>query len=171
MQLLTDSSSIPLLSDTCIHFISIILSERGVNDGQDSYPVFHVTPVSTLAHTVAKLVATRSHRMWIVDQPSPAGSVPPSPGFQPAAHPFSAQGSHSQNSRPITLDDPTKHERTSVRRYQFDRRSKSLRSRKRPVTQGSRRGTPKATTLQLELPTAQHGQLAKQHRSGSQSER
>ncbi|KAJ9621024.1 cell separation during budding [Taxawa tesnikishii (nom. ined.)] len=46
-------------------------------------PVFHVTPFNTLAHTVAKLVATRSHRMWIVDAPSPASSVPPSPGMPP----------------------------------------------------------------------------------------
>ena len=107
MQLLTDSSSIPLLSDTCIHFISIILSERGVNDGQDSYPVFHVTPVSTLAHTVAKLCATRSHRMWIVDSPSPGGSVPPSPGFQAAPHPFGGQAPHTQASRPNTTDEPT----------------------------------------------------------------
>lgn len=53
-------------------------------DGQDSYPVFHVTPFSTLAHTVAKLVATRSHRMWIVDAPSPASSVPPSPALGPS---------------------------------------------------------------------------------------
>ncbi|KAM0694000.1 hypothetical protein Q7P36_006126 [Cladosporium allicinum] len=103
VKLLTDSSSIPLLTDTCIHFISIILSERGLNDGQDSYPVFHVTPVSTLAHTVAKLVATRSHRMWIVDSPSPAGSVPPSPGFQPTSH---LTNSHVQP-RPHSLDDPT----------------------------------------------------------------
>lgn len=107
MQLLTDSSSIPLLSDTCIHFISIILSERGVNDGQDSYPVFHVTPVSTLAHTVAKLCATRSHRMWIVDSPSPAGSVPPSPGFQPAVPHSSTHGSHTTPSRPVAVDDHT----------------------------------------------------------------
>jgi CBS domain-containing protein len=103
-QLLTDSSSIPLLTDTCIHFISIILSERGLNDGQDSYPVFHVTPVSTLAHTVAKLVATRSHRMWIVDSPSPAGSVPPSPSFHPTAYSSNSQHVHP---RPHTLDDPT----------------------------------------------------------------
>lgn len=41
-QLLTDTSSIPLLSQSCIHFISVILSERGVQDGKDSYPVFHV---------------------------------------------------------------------------------------------------------------------------------
>jgi len=57
-----------------------------MNDGKDSYPVFHVTPHSTLAHTVAKLVATRSHRMWIVDaNPSPASSVPPSPALKPSA--------------------------------------------------------------------------------------
>lgn len=45
-----------------------------MNDGQDSVPVFYVNPSSTLAHTVAKLVATRSHRMWIVDAPSTASS-------------------------------------------------------------------------------------------------
>jgi len=56
-----------------------------MNDGKDSYPVFHVTPSSTLAHTVAKLVATRSHRMWMVDSvPSPASSVPPSPALKPS---------------------------------------------------------------------------------------
>lgn len=50
-----------------------------MNDGKDSFPVFYVNPYSTLAHTVAKLVATRSHRMWIVDAPSPANSAPPTP--------------------------------------------------------------------------------------------
>lgn len=60
-----------------------------MNEGKDSYPVFHVTPYSTLAHTVAKLVATRSHRMWVVDAPSPASSIPDSPLITPsvAAHP------------------------------------------------------------------------------------
>ncbi|KAK0882441.1 cell separation during budding [Friedmanniomyces endolithicus] len=95
VRLLTDTSSIPLLSNTCIHFIGVILSERGMWDGKDSYPVFHVTPLSTLAHTVAKLCATRSHRMWIVeDGPSPSVSVPPSPsvyahpafGISPSSH-------------------------------------------------------------------------------------
>ena len=33
-----------------------------MNDGKDSYPVFYINPYSTLAHTVAKLVATKSHR-------------------------------------------------------------------------------------------------------------
>lgn len=65
-------------------------------DGRDSYPVFHVTPFSTLAHTVAKLCATRSHRMWIVDAPSPSTSVPPSPGVHGAPPPpFGAHNAHS----------------------------------------------------------------------------
>lgn len=88
--MLTDTSAIPLLGQSCIHFIGVILSERGVQDGKDAFPVFHVTPHSTLAHTVAKLCATLAHRVWIVQAPSPSGSVPPSPG--PGIHhvpPFS----------------------------------------------------------------------------------
>ncbi|KAF2707334.1 hypothetical protein K504DRAFT_504508 [Pleomassaria siparia CBS 279.74] len=84
VRLLTKSTSLPLLRSSCIHFISVILSERGVNDGKDSFPVFHINPFSTLAHTVAKLVATRSHRMWVVDTPSPASSGPPTPAATPA---------------------------------------------------------------------------------------
>ena len=99
MQLLTDTSAIPLLSSSCIHFIGVILSERGVQDGKDSYPVFHVTPFSTLAHTVAKLCATRSHRMWIVDAPSPSTSVPPSPGVgHHHVPPFSSHGQNNHSS-------------------------------------------------------------------------
>ncbi|KAK6582554.1 hypothetical protein PZA11_004962 [Diplocarpon coronariae] len=78
VKLLTNSSSLPLLKSTCIHFISVILSERGIGDGKDSFPVFHVTPFSTLAHTVAKLVATRSHRMWVVESASQSPSATPS---------------------------------------------------------------------------------------------
>lgn len=100
-QLLTDTSAIPLLSSSCIHFISVILSERGMMDGKDSYPVFHVTPFSTLAHTVAKLCATRSHRMWVVDAPSPAPSVPPSPGVgHHSVPPFSMQGTSTHVATP-----------------------------------------------------------------------
>lgn len=62
LQLLTRSSSLPLLQNTCTHFISVILSTRGLLEGKDSFPVFHVNPASTLAHTVAKIVATKSHR-------------------------------------------------------------------------------------------------------------
>ncbi|KAF8423887.1 hypothetical protein EV426DRAFT_533734 [Tirmania nivea] len=76
---LTRASSIPLLHSTCLHFISVILTDRGTANGQDSYPVFHVHPQSTLAHTIAKLIATKAHRMWLVESPSPASSAPPTP--------------------------------------------------------------------------------------------
>ncbi|KAF2144479.1 uncharacterized protein K452DRAFT_222817, partial [Aplosporella prunicola CBS 121167] len=93
VKLLTKSTSVPLLRASCIHFISVILSERGMNDGKDSFPVFHVTPQSTLAHTVAKLVATKSHRMWITMPPSPASSGPPTPAIAPSQPPFSPTSS------------------------------------------------------------------------------
>lgn len=84
-KLLTKSTSLPLLDSSCIHFVSVVLSERGMNDGKDSFPVFYVSPFSSLAHTVAKLTATRSHRMWIVDEPSPGQTTPPVPGTSASA--------------------------------------------------------------------------------------
>ncbi|KAK0724821.1 hypothetical protein B0H67DRAFT_116251 [Lasiosphaeris hirsuta] len=83
---LTNAASIPLLKSSCLHFISVILSERGVERGRDSFPVFYVNPYSTLAHTVAKLVATNSHRMWVVESASPSPSAPATPLLQ-ASHP------------------------------------------------------------------------------------
>jgi CBS domain-containing protein len=94
VKLLTKSSSLPLLRNTCIHFISVILSTRGMQDGKDSFPVFYVTPQSTLAHTVAKLVATKSHRLWITEPASPSSSGPPTPSTHPATLvPTSSHGS------------------------------------------------------------------------------
>ena len=37
-RLLTRASSIPLLKNTCIHFVSVVLTERGIQDGKDSFP-------------------------------------------------------------------------------------------------------------------------------------
>ncbi|EXJ84952.1 hypothetical protein A1O3_05627 [Capronia epimyces CBS 606.96] len=84
VKLLTKSTSLPLLRNTCIHFITVILSTRGMHEGKDSFPVFHVTPLSTLAYTVAKLVATKSHRLWITDPASPVSSGPPTPSIHSA---------------------------------------------------------------------------------------
>ncbi|PFH63297.1 hypothetical protein XA68_14949 [Ophiocordyceps unilateralis] len=83
---LTKASSAPLLTGSCMHFISVILNERGVERGQDTFPVFYVNPYSTLAHTVAKLVATRSHRMWIVESASPSPSAPATPLMGPQSY-------------------------------------------------------------------------------------
>jgi len=88
---LTSAASLPLLQSTCMHFISVILSERGVEQGKDPFPVFHVNPYSTLAHTVAKLVATHSHRMWVVESASPSPSAPATPLLGPVS--VSASGS------------------------------------------------------------------------------
>lgn len=80
---LTRSLRAPLLKASCMHFISVILNERGMERGKDAVPVFYVNPYSTLAHTVAKLVATRSHRMWVVESPSPSPSTPATPLLGP----------------------------------------------------------------------------------------
>ncbi|KAI2602691.1 hypothetical protein GGR54DRAFT_490294 [Hypoxylon sp. NC1633] len=83
VKLLTNATSLPLLQNSCMHFISVILTEQGVEKGKDSFPVFYVNPYSTLAHTVAKLVATHSHRMWIVESASPSPSAPGTPSLGP----------------------------------------------------------------------------------------
>ncbi|KAI4193430.1 MAG: hypothetical protein LQ346_003926 [Caloplaca aetnensis] len=103
VKLLTKSSSAPLLDNTCIHFISVILSTRGMNDGKDSFPVFHINPYSTLAHTVAKLVATKAHRMWVTDSPSPslASSSPPQLSQPSVPHPPSHLSSLPQSNPPF----------------------------------------------------------------------
>lgn len=81
---LTNTSSLPVLKQSCFHFISVILSEKGVESGKDSFPVFHVNPYSTLAHTTAKLMATKAHRMWVVEGSSPSPSAPATPASTPA---------------------------------------------------------------------------------------
>jgi CBS domain-containing protein len=99
VKLLTKSSSLPLLRNTCIHFISVILSTRGMNEGKDSFPVFYVTPMNTLAHAVAKLIATRSHRMWVTEPISPSSSGPPTPSIHSATLvPTSSHGSSVSSS-------------------------------------------------------------------------
>ncbi|KJZ76202.1 Protein SDS23 [Hirsutella minnesotensis 3608] len=87
---LTTTSRAPLLDGSCMHFISVILNERGVEKGRDAFPVFYVNPYSSLAHTVAKLTATRSHRMWVVESASPSPSAPATPLMGPQNYASSA---------------------------------------------------------------------------------
>ncbi|KAI5854477.1 hypothetical protein GGS23DRAFT_474944 [Durotheca rogersii] len=99
VKLLINATSLPLLHNSCMHFVSVILTEKGVEKGKDSFPVFYVNPYSTLAHTVAKLVATHSHRMWVVESASPPSSAPGTPSLGPTvvlpAPPSSSQTSLS----------------------------------------------------------------------------
>lgn len=80
---LTSSSNAHLLNLSCMNFVSVILNERGVEKGRDVFPVFYVNPYSSLAHTVGKLVATRSHRVWVVESASPSPSAPATPLIGP----------------------------------------------------------------------------------------
>ncbi|RMZ84281.1 hypothetical protein DV738_g788, partial [Chaetothyriales sp. CBS 135597] len=98
VKLLTKSSSLPLLRNTCAHFISVILSARGLDEGKDSVPVFHVTPMNTLAHTVAKLVATKSHRVWVTESMTPSSSGPPTPSLPSAT--LSLPSAHNSSISP-----------------------------------------------------------------------
>lgn len=103
---LTKTSSLPLLQSSCIHFISVILMERGAENGKDTFPVFYVTPQSTLAHTVAKLVATTSQRMWVTDSPSPSTSTPATPQSVPSVLTAAPLGS-TTGSPPISPAFPS----------------------------------------------------------------
>ena len=105
---LTSAASAPLLEGSCMHFVSVILGERGMEKGRDSFPVFYVSPYSTLAHTVAKLVATQSHRMWVVESaaPSPSPSNPPTPLLAPTVL---VPGVGSAPQSPLPLPAPMSH--------------------------------------------------------------
>ncbi|KAL1924921.1 uncharacterized protein VTP21DRAFT_4575 [Calcarisporiella thermophila] len=61
-----------LLWSTCFQFISHVRSLQGLENGQDAYPVFDIRPESTLGFAIAKLVATRAHRLWVTE---PRGQV------------------------------------------------------------------------------------------------
>lgn len=80
VQYVARTSSAHLLRSTCAHFLSVIKFETGLRDGQDQVPVFAVYPSTTLAGTVAKLVATKAHRMWIVGNDHSSGTTSPPTG-------------------------------------------------------------------------------------------
>jgi len=116
VQYVARTSSAHLLRATCAHFLSVIKFEQGVRDGRDVVPVFAVYPTTSLASTVAKLVATRAHRMWIVGNDansaiSPVGStpstplvphVPSHPATMPSPPPMYAGHSHPQSTPPLS---------------------------------------------------------------------
>jgi len=57
-----------LLWKTCFQFVGIVRSKQGMDDGQDRYPIFDVRHESTLGFTIAKLIATKAHRVWVTDE-------------------------------------------------------------------------------------------------------
>jgi CBS domain-containing protein len=57
-----------LLWKTCFQFVSYIKLEQGIIEGQDRLPVFDVRPDTHLGFAIAKLLATRAHRVWVTDE-------------------------------------------------------------------------------------------------------
>ncbi|KAI8637633.1 hypothetical protein BD408DRAFT_424159 [Parasitella parasitica] len=64
-----------LLWKTCFQFVSHVRTQQGIIDGQDRLPVFDVRQETSLGFTVAKLLATKAHRVWVVDEHSQATGV------------------------------------------------------------------------------------------------
>ncbi|EPZ31435.1 CBS-domain-containing protein [Rozella allomycis CSF55] len=57
------------LWQTCSHFVSLVLTQEGLqNEGKDRFPVFEVTLKSSLGFAMRKIIATKSHRVWIIDE-------------------------------------------------------------------------------------------------------
>ncbi|KAF9393413.1 cell separation during budding [Mortierella sp. AD011] len=52
---------------SCFKFISNIRRKRGVETGEDQYPVMDVNLRSTFGYTIAKLQATKVHRLWVAN--------------------------------------------------------------------------------------------------------
>lgn len=99
-----------LLFKPVTNFISYNLSQKGIERGQDQFPIFHVSQQSSLGRVIAKLVATESHRLWIVEsRGGHMGSVSGQPSTVEAA--LSNEGIQPESGRPgklvgvVTLTD------------------------------------------------------------------
>lgn len=71
----SSSKNSHLLFKSVLNFISYNLTQKGIEEGQDQFPIFHVSNQSSLGRVIAKLVATQSHRLWIVDSPNRSVSM------------------------------------------------------------------------------------------------
>lgn len=122
----TRTSQYPLLHKSCRHFISVILNVRGLETGKDSFPIFHVYPTSSLARTLAKLVATKSHRLWIVQPPESSSSTSldtmPTTTSSAASSAAAANSTHTSHSPIISaMEDPPSPHSTAVASNLFEK--------------------------------------------------
>ncbi|ODQ48794.1 hypothetical protein PICMEDRAFT_9313 [Pichia membranifaciens NRRL Y-2026] len=110
VRLVSTTSKSDLLYKSCLHFISVILNSRGLENGKDSFPIFHVTSSTSLGRAIAKMVATKSHRLWIVKPDSSSNSstptTPDSPHthMHPHSHPHLHSHVHSHHASTIEDD-------------------------------------------------------------------
>lgn len=81
VQNLTSSQKSHLLFKSVMNFISYNLSQKGIEEGKDQFPIFHVNKYTGLGRIIAKLVATQSHRLWVVESLGSSVSSSGSGGF------------------------------------------------------------------------------------------
>lgn len=94
----TSSKNSHLLFKSVLNFVSYNLTQKGIEEGQDQFPIFHVDQQSSLGRVIAKLVATQSHRLWIVD------SRKPSSGSVSNSSSTSNNSGTSHNATPVTVE-------------------------------------------------------------------
>ncbi|EIN08199.1 hypothetical protein PUNSTDRAFT_44773 [Punctularia strigosozonata HHB-11173 SS5] len=73
------SQSNEILTMPLRRLITMIRSPLGSTDGEERYPVYSVTPSSTLSYTVQKLIATDAHRLFVTSDASSSPSTLTSP--------------------------------------------------------------------------------------------
>ncbi|OCH89284.1 hypothetical protein OBBRIDRAFT_29150 [Obba rivulosa] len=56
-----------ILSMSLGQFVALIKEPDGSTDGVDKFPVYSVTPSTTLLYTMQKLLATNAHRLFVTD--------------------------------------------------------------------------------------------------------
>ncbi|KAG2156889.1 uncharacterized protein EDB93DRAFT_1126230 [Suillus bovinus] len=80
-KLVVPSESNHILSAPLHQFVAQIKEPDGSTDGADRYPVYVALPTSTLLYAIQKLLATNSHRLFVID-----------PDFEPSSSPGSPMG-------------------------------------------------------------------------------
>lgn len=78
-KLVVPSQSNHILSAPLHQFVAQIKEPYGSTDGADRYPVYVVLPTSTLSYAIQKLLATNSHRLFVIDSDFEPSSSPGSP--------------------------------------------------------------------------------------------
>lgn len=96
----SSSKNSHMLFKSVLSFISYNLSQKGIEEGQDQYPIFHVNNLSSLGRVIAKLVATKSHRLWIVENraQTPHNSVAMGGSIVDANYSFNSSSSSASTS-------------------------------------------------------------------------
>lgn len=78
-KLVVPSQSNHILSAPLHQFVAQVKEPYGSTDGADRYPVYVVLPTSTLSYAIQKLLATNSHRLFVIDSDFEPSSSPGSP--------------------------------------------------------------------------------------------